>query len=266
MAARVLIVEDIPESRSTYQITLSLDGHTVDVAQSKSEALELISKRSYDVAVVDLRLAEDDEANMEGLDILEALHDSREGTALIVLSGHGTVESSIKAYEKFNIKKFFTKENDNAPPAAIRKAVSDAIGSGDLARLGKWSSLSQLLTGGGENQQIWEGRCLSILDPEGIPGLYALITGLLGDFLPVLPRRADDTAKINESAGSLELSLWSKGRGTAVYGELSRNVTDGRIRPGLGPCLKTFMRHGIACSIWEDPRSPREDFVDSIWR
>jgi CheY-like chemotaxis protein len=263
MTKRVLVVEDIPENRSTYKLILSRDGHSVDVAESKKDALDLISKRSYHVALVDLRLIEHDESNFEGLDILDAFHNSQEGTALIVLSGHPTDGSLKKAYEKYRIRSYFPK--NDAPPAAIRAAVNEAMESVGLAELGKWSSLSQLLTGGGNNQLIWEGKCLSILNPGGISGFYGLLTDVFYDVLPVLPKREGDTAKINETARSLELSLWSKGHGTAVYAELRRGA-GGNGPPGLGKCLNTFGRHGVACAIWEDPRNRREDFVESIWR
>src|ERR1700760_1823934 len=111
MTGRVLIVEDIPENRSTYEIALSTDGHMVDVAQSRTEALLLLRRKSYDVALVDLRLVENDESNMEGLAVLDALHASGEGTALLVLSGHGTPQSVVKAYERYSIRRFFMKED-----------------------------------------------------------------------------------------------------------------------------------------------------------
>ena len=67
-------------------------GFQVDTAANLPAAIEAIDKKPYDLALVDIRLGEDD-----GFDVLTHARRSRPQTAVILITGYGTVETAIEA-------------------------------------------------------------------------------------------------------------------------------------------------------------------------
>ena len=67
-------------------------GFQVDTASTFPAAIEAVDKRSYDLALVDIRLGDDD-----GFDVLAHLRRTRPQTAVILITGYGTVETAIEA-------------------------------------------------------------------------------------------------------------------------------------------------------------------------
>jgi CheY-like chemotaxis protein len=56
MAFRILLVDDEADSREIVARLLELDGYHVETAQDGSEALDLLTRRSYDVILSDIRM------------------------------------------------------------------------------------------------------------------------------------------------------------------------------------------------------------------
>jgi two-component system response regulator PilR (NtrC family) len=56
MVYRILLVDDEADSREIVARLLELDGHHVETAQDGSEALDLLTRRSYDVILSDIRM------------------------------------------------------------------------------------------------------------------------------------------------------------------------------------------------------------------
>ena len=55
-AARVLVVDDEPDLRTLYELTLLREGHHVDAAGSLAEARERLASGAFDVVITDMRL------------------------------------------------------------------------------------------------------------------------------------------------------------------------------------------------------------------
>jgi CheY-like chemotaxis protein len=53
---RILVVEDEADTRELLALTLRLDGHHVEIAESGQEGLERLAGRSYDVILSNLRM------------------------------------------------------------------------------------------------------------------------------------------------------------------------------------------------------------------
>ena len=90
---RILVVDDLPDWRETISGMLTDEGFEVDVAGSSAEALTLLKKSHFDLAVLDMRLDESDEDNAEGLEYLaQEIRDNWPDMKTIVLTGYGTQE------------------------------------------------------------------------------------------------------------------------------------------------------------------------------
>jgi DNA-binding response OmpR family regulator len=89
---RVLIVDDEPDIRSALRRILLLEGYHAEEAGSGSEALNLLSQRTYHLLLLDLCLPD-----LDGLNILEQAGREYPELLFVILTGHGTLQSAIMA-------------------------------------------------------------------------------------------------------------------------------------------------------------------------
>lgn len=86
---KILIVEGDPFFRDFYRDLLKEEGHTVALASSGSEALDLVSQNDYHVVVTDLVLGE-----ASGLEILSAVQRRDPAVYVIMVTDHADVETA----------------------------------------------------------------------------------------------------------------------------------------------------------------------------
>ncbi|HHT9152356.1 MAG TPA: sigma-54-dependent transcriptional regulator, partial [Candidatus Hypogeohydataceae bacterium YC40] len=89
---KVLFVDDEHKYREMMKRELSLLGHTVVGAGSGEQALEELSKRDFDVAVIDLRLP-----GINGIETLQRIRQEEYPIEVILLTGQATVETAVEA-------------------------------------------------------------------------------------------------------------------------------------------------------------------------
>jgi DNA-binding response OmpR family regulator len=116
---RALVVDDEERVRYVLEETLRRVGHVVVTASSGEEALDLLRDTSFDVAVVDLKLG----GHVDGLRVLEALRWRWPGTAVVILTAHGSLESALAAIRE-GVDAYLLKPSK---PAEVRQAVQEAL-------------------------------------------------------------------------------------------------------------------------------------------
>jgi len=89
---RILIVEDEEPLRRLFEKRISRKGGLVDAYGSAEEAMSLLGKVPYDVALVDIRLP-----GMDGIELLKKIKQKSTNTEVIIITGHGTIDSAISA-------------------------------------------------------------------------------------------------------------------------------------------------------------------------
>ena len=101
--ASVLVVEDNPAYQELYEEVLEAQ-YDVTVTNSKEDARHLLRTKRFDVAIIDMRLRDDEPENVDGLDIAELIRDLNQSTAMILKSGFPTDEKTEVAsrMEKLN--------------------------------------------------------------------------------------------------------------------------------------------------------------------
>ena len=93
--AHLLVVDDEADFARMIQKTLAPAGYHVDVATSATQAIALQRKRSYDLALVDLRMPE-----MTGLELLQYLKVRDKRIFVIIMTAYGSFSVGIDALRK----------------------------------------------------------------------------------------------------------------------------------------------------------------------
>ena len=89
---RILIVDDEKNIVSSLTSILSDEGYEVSMAGDGIEALELIQKDPPDLVILDIWLP-----GMDGIEVLKTLKSYNLGVEVLIMSGHGTIDTAIKA-------------------------------------------------------------------------------------------------------------------------------------------------------------------------
>jgi len=116
---RLLIVDDEADMLRLLKRSISeeLDCE-IDTAASGLAALELLDSRSYDLALVDIRMP-----GMDGLELLERIKQINPWMTVVIMTAHGVVELAVKSIKK-GAYDFITKPFDrNQLIHLLRKAL-----------------------------------------------------------------------------------------------------------------------------------------------
>jgi two-component system nitrogen regulation response regulator NtrX len=90
--ASILIVDDEPGVRSSLSGVLRDEGFDVEAAASGEECLERALRAAYDVIVLDVWLP-----GVDGLVTLQRLRERKVDSQVVMISGHGNIESAVRA-------------------------------------------------------------------------------------------------------------------------------------------------------------------------
>ncbi|HEQ60746.1 MAG TPA: sigma-54-dependent Fis family transcriptional regulator [Firmicutes bacterium] len=91
----LLVVDDEKNTREGLRQALERDDRVVFTAADGREALDQVQERVFDVVITDLRMP-----RMDGLQLLEAIQERGMDTAVILLSGYGTIETAVEAMRR----------------------------------------------------------------------------------------------------------------------------------------------------------------------
>jgi DNA-binding NtrC family response regulator len=95
MTASILVVDDESTTQDTLGMFLETEGYRVATAGSGEEALARIEEQEFDVIVADVIMP-----GLSGLEVLERSRELSPGAAVILMTGHATVEMAIEAMRK----------------------------------------------------------------------------------------------------------------------------------------------------------------------
>src|SRR3954471_6106322 len=93
--SNILIVDDEKAIRKTLGEILSYEGYKMDEAGDGEEALKRFKDKSYDVVLCDIKMPK-----MDGIEFLERAREINPDVPIIMISGHGTIETAVEAVKK----------------------------------------------------------------------------------------------------------------------------------------------------------------------
>ncbi len=92
MSGSICIVDDEPSILNTLRSILEDEGYQVTVAKTGGEALKVIQMEVPDVVLLDIWMPE-----LDGLEVLKRVREQFPHIMVIMMSGHGSVETAVKA-------------------------------------------------------------------------------------------------------------------------------------------------------------------------
>jgi len=116
---RLLIVDDIESYLNALALVLQ-DRFDVVKAASFSEAIHEVTVCRPDVALVDIRLSEEDSHNRDGLELLQWLQNNHPTVSVVLMSAYRDFDAELPASQLF-LRKPIAAED-------LHKVLSEAVG------------------------------------------------------------------------------------------------------------------------------------------
>ncbi len=119
MKRSILIVDDEKNIRNGLAMAMELEGYDTLTAEDGSAAWALMGKKDVDLVITDLRMP-----NLSGEQLLQKISAAYPRMPVIILTGHGTIETAVDAMRKGAID-FFTKPVElDRLSLVVKKALS----------------------------------------------------------------------------------------------------------------------------------------------
>lgn len=93
--ANILVIDDERSIRSTLKEILEYEDHVVDLAEDGNQGIELYKEKMHDVVLCDIKMP-----SMDGIEVLEKLMAISSDTTVIMISGHGNIDTAVDAIKK----------------------------------------------------------------------------------------------------------------------------------------------------------------------
>jgi two-component system, NtrC family, nitrogen regulation response regulator NtrX len=93
--SNILIIDDEKAIRKTLSEILSYEGYKIDEAGDGEEGLRKFRDKEYDVILCDIKMPK-----MDGIEFLEKAKEANPDLPIIMISGHGTIETAVEAVKK----------------------------------------------------------------------------------------------------------------------------------------------------------------------
>ncbi|MEO5738563.1 MAG: sigma-54 dependent transcriptional regulator [Variovorax sp.] len=90
--AQILVVDDEPDLRTLYELTLLREGYRVEAAGSVSEAWQHLDAGRFDAVITDMRLPDG-----LGMEILQRIQKDQRGERCVVMTAYGSAENAVEA-------------------------------------------------------------------------------------------------------------------------------------------------------------------------
>ncbi|MDM0031438.1 sigma-54 dependent transcriptional regulator [Variovorax sp. J22P271] len=125
--AQILVVDDEPDLRTLYELTLLREGYRVEAAGSVAEASQHLDAGRFDAVITDMRLPDG-----LGMEILQRIQQDQRGERCVVMTAYGSAENAVEAL-KAGAFDYLTKPVDlkqfRAVVASAVKATAQLAGA-----------------------------------------------------------------------------------------------------------------------------------------
>ncbi len=168
--AKILIVDDEPAIRRTLKEILEFEKFTVDEATNGLECMVKLKKDKFDVILMDIKMPQ-----MNGLDALERVQLLSSETPVVMISGHGTIETAVEAVKKGAFDYISKPPDLNRLLITLRNAMDKSSLITEKKVLQKKVTNTKVQPIIGQSPAI--SKILSMIDTVGPTDSRVLVTG-----------------------------------------------------------------------------------------
>jgi two-component system nitrogen regulation response regulator NtrX len=93
--ADILIIDDEKAIRKTLSEILSFEGYKIEEASDGEEGLKVFKEKAYDVVLCDIKMPK-----LDGIEFLQKAGEINPDVPIIMISGHGNIETAVEAVKK----------------------------------------------------------------------------------------------------------------------------------------------------------------------
>jgi DNA-binding response OmpR family regulator len=206
MSAKILVVDDEEPTRKTLAEFLRIEGYEVSTAEDGQSAVDVLETEEVDLMLLDLRMP-----GMDGLEVMQKAEEISPETKIILLTGHGSMESAIEALR--------SKAHDYLTKPASHQEILSSVANG-LAQLDEEKRKHLLF------EQL-ESSLQQLKDVEGLTAvpkpklrLVSLPEGVKADLARRELWRGNDKVRLTPTEGRLfKVFIENWGR-VMTHGEL----------------------------------------------
>jgi DNA-binding NtrC family response regulator len=95
LMAEILIIDDEKAIRKTLSEILSFEGYKTEEAADGEEGLKKFKEKNYDLVLCDIKMPK-----LDGIEFLQKAGESNPDVPIIMISGHGNIETAVEAVKK----------------------------------------------------------------------------------------------------------------------------------------------------------------------
>ena len=146
---KILVIDDERPIRSTLKEILEFEKFTVETAEDGKAGLNLILKNKYDLILCDIKMPK-----MDGMEVLDKIVENNIETPVVMISGHGNVETAVEAIKK-GAYDFIQKPLDlNRTLVTLRNALDNKVMIQEVKKLKRKVSKGKVTDIIGESQAV----------------------------------------------------------------------------------------------------------------
>ncbi|MBP7508484.1 MAG: sigma-54-dependent Fis family transcriptional regulator [Prolixibacteraceae bacterium] len=188
--SKILVVDDERSIRNTLKEILEYEKYQVDLAENAKVALDHVKNNEYEIILCDIKMPE-----MDGIELLPLLLEVHPDTPVVMISGHGNIDTAVEAIKK-GAYDFIEKPLDlNRLLITIRNAIDKSSLLVETKNLRKKVTSKYVIVG--ESEAI--KKIFEMTDKVAPTDARVLITGANGTGKELVARRLHELS--NRSAG-----------------------------------------------------------------
>jgi two-component system nitrogen regulation response regulator NtrX len=190
--SKILVIDDERPIRSTLKEILEYEKLNVDEAEDGAVGLDMAKKNEYDMILCDIKMPK-----MDGMEVLDALQTAGVDCPVVMMTGHGSVETAVEALKK-GAYDFIQKPLDlNRILVTIRNAMDRSTLVEETKVLKQKINVAKTTDIIGESDSIAEIK--SMIDRVAPTDARVLITGGNGSGKELVARQLHNNSSRTKS-------------------------------------------------------------------
>lgn len=189
---KILVIDDERPIRSTLQEILEFEKFKVETAEDGKMGLDMILKNKYDLILCDIKMPK-----MDGMEVLDKAIENNVETPVVMISGHGNVETAVEAIKK-GAYDFIQKPLDlNRTLVTLRNALDNKEIVQEVKKLKRKVSKGKVTDIIGESEEVLLIK--NMIDKVAPTDARVLITGGNGAGKELVARQLHEKSERSKS-------------------------------------------------------------------